>query len=68
MTTQLNRWRFQELARIARFGMILQLKSILDMAPRFGKKFPSQQSIELFQLVPEQNPRDSELFRDSADC
>jgi len=43
--------------------MILQLKSSLDTGPRFEKKFPSKRSIELFQLVPEKNRRDFELFR-----
>jgi hypothetical protein len=47
--------------------MILQLKSSLDTGPRFEKKFPSQQSIELFQLVPRRTARDFELFPDSAD-
>jgi hypothetical protein len=32
-------------------------ESSLDTGPRFAKKFPSQQSIELFQLVPDKKRR-----------
>jgi hypothetical protein len=47
--------------------MILQLKSSLDTVPRFEKKFPSEQSIELFHSFPRRTARDFELFPDSAD-